>query len=269
MQAYILYIAAKYGITKIVELYLEYIQYIDDINYEYRGGLTAIEVAAMNGHFEIVNYLLPFSTDLEYQSMAKMPSDQTKTYIKDQIKKFSEQTGENEVVARSFLSVRSWKLHSAVRACRESFFKNVYSISKDSRIEKFKSMVKQFQEVTNVEENVAQCYVLQNTKYRMFCDKLQNKTPVEQSIDIFTLYRHNLSHFFDAYSEYSNKIVDIQNKIEKFVEKTKTSKTKAREYLPKHNWDVETAVESFNKDQFEEFQKSLLNSYQSQHSNQQ
>ena len=220
-------------------------------------GLTAIEAAAKNFHFEIVNYLLPFSTDLEYQSMAKMPSDVTKTYIDNQIKKFSEQTGEDEVVARSFLSIRNWKLDSAIKACLESFFKNPKF--KDSRIQIFKSMVKQFQEVNNVDESVAQCYVL------------QYETTLENIIEIFTSYRRNLSLFFQAYSVTNDghKMSDVRNTIEKFVEKTKTSKTIAREYLPKHNWDVETAVESFNKDQFEEFQKSLLNSYQSQHSNQQ
>ena len=46
--------------------------------------------------------------------------------------------------------------------------------------------------------------------------------------------------------------------------KTKTDKTKALKYLPKHNWDLETAIESCNKEQFEEFQKALLNSHQSQ-----
>ena len=70
-----LYIAAKNGSTKIVELYLEHIQYIDNINYKYNGH-TTIEAAAINGHFEIVNHLLPFTTDLEYQSIAKMPLDQ-------------------------------------------------------------------------------------------------------------------------------------------------------------------------------------------------
>ena len=64
-----LHMAAKNGNIEMIRLFVENIKYIDYVNTKYNDGLSPIEAAAFNHHFEIVNMLMPLTTDVEYQTI--------------------------------------------------------------------------------------------------------------------------------------------------------------------------------------------------------
>ena len=60
--------------------------------------------------------------------------------------------------------------------------------------------------------------------------------------------------------------LEVQLKIKQLVDKIQTDRTEAIKYLSKQNWDVEAASASFTKNQFSEFQNSMLNSHEGKRS---
>ena len=66
-----LYIAAINGHIRMVKLFVQHINYVDNVNEKW-DGLAAIEAAANAGHFEIVNILMPLTTDLEFSTWSEI-----------------------------------------------------------------------------------------------------------------------------------------------------------------------------------------------------
>ena len=77
----------------MVKSFVEHINYVDNIN-EKCDGLAPIEAAAKAGHFEIVNILMPLTTDLEFSTWSEISCTciKLKQFIQDKIKQFIVQT---------------------------------------------------------------------------------------------------------------------------------------------------------------------------------
>ena len=88
-----LYVAASSGNIEMVKSFVEHINYVDNIN-EKCDGLAPIEAAAKAGHFEIVNILMPLTTDLEFSTWSEISCTciKLKQFIQDKIKQFIVQT---------------------------------------------------------------------------------------------------------------------------------------------------------------------------------
>ena len=117
-----LYVAASSGNIEMVKSFVEHIKYVDNIN-EKCNGLAPIEAAAKAGHFEIVNILMPLTTDLEFSTWSEISCTciKLKQFIQDMIKQFIVQTkktnhvlGNAQVIARSYLSKHNWNLKKAI-----------------------------------------------------------------------------------------------------------------------------------------------------------
>ena len=117
-----LYVAASSGNIEMVKSFVEHINYVDNIN-EKCDGLAPIEAAAKAGHFEIVNILMPLTTDLEFSTWSEISCTciKLKQFIQDKIKQFIVQTkitnqvlGTAQVIARSYLSKHNWNLKKAI-----------------------------------------------------------------------------------------------------------------------------------------------------------
>ena len=107
-----LYVAASSGNIEMVKSFVEHIDYVDNVN-EKCNGLAPIEAAAKAGHFEIVNILMPLTTDLEFSTWSEISCTciKLKQFIQDMIKQFIVQTkktnqvlGNAQLIARSYLS---------------------------------------------------------------------------------------------------------------------------------------------------------------------
>ena len=242
-----IYIAAKNGNLDMIKLYLEHINYIDNINLKI-DGKTPIEWAARYGHGLIVNMLLPLTTDLEYQTTARISSQKLQEYIKMKIEKFVRMTDTNEVVARSYLSNKSWNLSTAINDYSQSPLKD--HLKGQSLSLELESMIKQFKEDSNVNHDVAQCYILQNC-FSTNCDTSTQNRNVIYAIENFNKYRSNLwqcnyqevSCLNPSYAGITYPDPEIQLKIKEFVENIETDRTVAIKYLSKQNWDIEAALE--------------------------
>ena len=117
-----LYVAANIGNIEMVKSFVEHIDYVDNVN-EKCNGLAPIEAAAKAGHFEIVNILMPLTTDLEFSTWSEISCTciKLKQFIQDKIKQFIVQTkitnqvlGTAQVIARSYLSKHNWNLKKAI-----------------------------------------------------------------------------------------------------------------------------------------------------------
>ena len=174
-----LYVAAFNGNIEMVKVFVEHISYIDNVNQrcipDFMGpvsgplccdGLAPIEAAANKGHFEIVNILMPLTTDLEFQTTSEISCTciKLKQFIQDKINQFIVKTGKTnpllknpEVIARSYLSHHNWNLKSAIEKFSASLWQE------PSTAEKHKALLN-FKEETNFifEETVAISYLSQN-----------------------------------------------------------------------------------------------------------
>ena len=99
-----LYLAAEKGDIKVVELFVKHKDYIENIDFKYNG-CTALDIAALNGHNEIVKMLMPLITDA-----------QEKKQKQDKIQNFVETTcTSDESVAKTYLSRHNWDIIAAVQ----------------------------------------------------------------------------------------------------------------------------------------------------------
>ena len=167
-----LYIAAINGHIKMVKLFIEHINYVDNVNEITRYGLTPIEAAANAGHFEIVNILMPLSTDLEFSTRSEISCSciKLKQFIQDKINHFILLTikidvpldeKNAQVIARSYLSKHNWNLKSAINSYArfKGDFGNLITDYKR------KVLLLDFKEKNNhvvLEDSVAISYLLQN-----------------------------------------------------------------------------------------------------------
>ena len=254
-----LYLAVKNGNVKLVKVFVEHIKYIDNINFHsnqqiHIEGPTAIEEAARQHHDEIVNLLLPFTTDLEYQITPHnscKSSFNIKEYIQNKIDLFVSQTDTDEIVARSFLSKQNWNLSAAIKSHSESIFKDDPALLLD--------LTKNFRKINNVDEEVARSYVLQNNT--------RNLESVCHEFNTYRSFLYNCKPESFLKSIPLTKVSNVSNEenIKQFVEITKTDESVAKSYLSKHNWECDAALESFYKDRFDfkDFQNALLYGNQS------
>ena len=100
-----LYLAAEKGHIKIVELFVKHKDYIENIDFKYNG-CTALDIAALNGHNEIVKMLMPLMTDAQEKKQKKIQNFVETTCTSD------------ESVAKTYLSRHNWDIDTAV----QSFF---------------------------------------------------------------------------------------------------------------------------------------------------
>ena len=166
-----LYIAAINGHIRMVKLFVQHINYVDNVNEKW-DGLAAIEAAANAGHFEIVNILMPLSTDLEFSTSLEISCSciKLKQFIQDKINHFILLTikidvpldeKNAQVIARSYLSKHNWNLKSAINSYArfKGDFGNLITDYKR------KVLLLDFKEKNNhvvLEDSVAISYLLQN-----------------------------------------------------------------------------------------------------------
>ena len=100
-----LFLAAEKGHIKMVELFVKYKNYIDNVDFQYNGRLTALDIATMNGHNDIVKLLMPLMNDAQEQK---------------QIQNFVETTSSDQSLAKTYLSRHNWDINAAV----QSFFED-------------------------------------------------------------------------------------------------------------------------------------------------
>ena len=165
-----LYIAAINGHLKMVKLFVQHINYVDNVNEKWNG-LAPIEAAANAGHFEIVNILMPLSTDLEFSTWSEIfcTCIKLKQFIQDKINHFILQTKiigkplvrHAQVIARSYLSKHNWNLKSAIDEYAEfdhSQFDGGTFVDKQKALLHFKQENNHF----GLDDSVAISYLIQN-----------------------------------------------------------------------------------------------------------
>ena len=193
-----LYIAAINGHIKMVKLFIEHINYVDNVNEITRYGLTPIEAAANAGHFEIVNILMPLSTDLEFSTSLEISCSciKLKQFIQDKINHFILLTikidipldeKNAQVIARSYLSKHNWNLKSAIDSYAKfnGDFGNLIADYKQKVLLDFKQKNNHFV----LEDSVAISYLS------------QNYWNCEQATKALSMYRSN----FDEWEKWTKK----------------------------------------------------------------
>ena len=153
--------AAQTGNIEMIRLFVDNIKYINYVNTKYVG-FSPIEAAALNCHFEIVNMLMPLTTDVEYQTASlhqTIASLQLQEHTHVKICQFMEITNESEVIARSYLSQKHWNLFNAL----QSYLGGSRAAQFDSQNTKEDIIIQKFIDVTiDTNIKVAQCYLSQN-----------------------------------------------------------------------------------------------------------
>ena len=190
-----LYIAAINGHIKMVKLFIEHINYVDNVNEITRYGLTPIEAAANAGHFEIVNILMPLSTDLEFSTRSEISCSciKLKQFIQDKINHFILLTNtidekNAQVIARSYLSKHNWNLKSAI----DSYAKSNGDFKRKSNADYKRKVLLDFKQKNNhfvLEDSVAISYLS------------QNYWNCEQATKALSMYRSN----FDEWEKWTKK----------------------------------------------------------------
>ena len=193
-----LYIAAINGHIRMVKLFVQHINYVDNVNEKW-DGLATIEAAANAGHFEIVNILMPLSTDLEFSTRSEISCSciKLKQFIQDKINHFILLTikidvpldeKNAQVIARSYLSKHNWNLKSAIDSYAKfnGDFGNLTADYKWKVLLDFKQKNNHFV----LEDSVAISYLS------------QNYWNCEQATKALSMYRSN----FDEWEKWIKKV---------------------------------------------------------------
>ena len=97
-----LFFAAEKGYVKVVELFVENKDYIDNVDFQCNGH-TALDVAALNGHNDIVKMLIPWMIEAQAKKLNK-------------IQNFVGATNSDESVANDYLFLHNWDINAAIQS---------------------------------------------------------------------------------------------------------------------------------------------------------
>ena len=97
-----LFFATEKGFVKVVELFVENKDYIDNVDFQCNGH-TALDVAALNGHNDIVKMLIPWMIEAQAKKLNK-------------IQNFVGATNSDESVANDYLFLHNWDINAAIQS---------------------------------------------------------------------------------------------------------------------------------------------------------